>query len=133
MPTNNLIVRNVNLKFSLSLLDRNRPNFQQNLSSTFCQGAWIAVWYHTWLWSSVHCAMPWAVSLSLGDDKLFLDPNTISKLYSWFYLVWYYYLSVKFVMWIVKQKIENKRYLFTKNLHILLLNNSMIMPQCQGM
>ena len=35
-------------------------------------------------------------------------------LYSWFYLVWYYYLSVKFVMWIVKQKIENKRNLFLK-------------------
>ena len=24
-----------------------------------------------------------------------------------FYLIWYYYLSVKFIMWIVKQKIEN--------------------------
>ena len=56
----------------------------------------------------VCCAMPWAVSSSLDDDKLFLDPSTTSMLSSWFYLIWYYYLSVKFVMWIVKQKIENK-------------------------
>ena len=60
----------------------------------------------------VCCAMPWAVSSSLDDDKLFLDPRTTSILSSWFYLIWYYYLSVKFVMWIVKQKIENKRNLF---------------------
>ena len=76
------------------------------------RGAWIAEFYHTWLWSSVHCAMPWAVSLSLGDDKLFLDPSTTSTLSSWFYLVyliWYYYLSLKFVIWIVKQKIEIER------------------------
>ena len=28
------------------------------------------------------------------------------------YLIWNFYLSVKFVMWIVKQKIENKQNLF---------------------
>ena len=44
----------------------------------------------------------------------FLDPSTTSTLYSWFYLVWYYYLSVKFVMWIVKQKIEIKKKIFKK-------------------
>ena len=61
--------------------------------------------------------MPWAVSSRLSDDKLFLDTNTTSMLSSWFYLVyliWYYYLSVKFVMSIVKQKIENKRIFFNK-------------------
>ena len=61
--------------------------------------------------------MPWAMSSSLGDNKLFLDPSTTSTLYSLFYLVnliQYYYLSVKFVIWIVKQKIENKRNLFSK-------------------
>ena len=50
--------------------------------------------------------------------QFFLDPSTISTLSSWFYLVyliWYYYLSVKFAMWIVKQKIENKQ-TFLKNL-----------------
>ena len=31
-------------------------------------------------------------------------------------MIWYYYLSVKFVIWIVKQKIENKRNLFKKKL-----------------
>ena len=42
-----------------------------------------------------------------------LDPSTTSML--WFYLVYliqYCYLSVKFVMRIVKQKIENKRSLY---------------------
>ena len=32
------------------------------------------------------------------------------------WLIWYYFLSVKFVMWIVKQKIENKRNLLKKSL-----------------
>ena len=53
--------------------------------------------------------------LSLGDDS-FLDPSKTSMLSSWLYLVyliWYYYLSVKFVMWIVKQKMENK-FIFIK-------------------
>ena len=44
--------------------------------------------------------------------------------FSWFYLVdliWYYYLSVKFVMWIVKPKIENNRNLFLDK-HLILPN-----------
>ena len=51
------------------------------------------------------------------DYKLFLDPSTTSALSSWFYfvnLIWHYYVSVKFVMWIVKQEIENKWNLFLK-------------------
>ena len=40
-----------------------------------CWGVWIAEWYHTWLWSLVHCAMHWAVSLSLSDNKLFFGPK----------------------------------------------------------
>ena len=61
--------------------------------------------------------MPWAVSLSLGDDKLFFRPKhniyaLFVILFGLFDLIWYYYLSVKFVMWILKQKIENKRNLF---------------------
>ena len=42
----------------------------------------------------------------------FLDPSTTSMLSSWFnlvYLIWYYYLSVKFAMWIMKQKTENEQ------------------------
>ena len=76
-------------------------------------GTWIAEW-SSHLTFEHRYAMPWAMSSSLGDIKLFF-PSTTSMLYSWFYLVcliWYYYLSVKFVMWIVKQKIENKRNLF---------------------
>ena len=48
----------------------------------------------------------------LGDDKLFIGPKHNIYAFSWFYLVyliWYYYLCVKFAMWIVKQKIENKQ------------------------
>ena len=100
-------------------------------------GTWIAEWYHTWLWSLVHCAMPWAVSLSLSDNKLFLGPKHIIYIYSWFYfvyLVWYYYLSVKFVMWIVKRKIENKRNLFKKiyltNVHLCPMH---VVVQCIGL
>ena len=37
--------------------------------------AWIAEWCHTRLWTSVHWVMPWAVSLCLGDDKLFIRPK----------------------------------------------------------
>ena len=78
----------------------------------FNGGAWIAEWYHTRLWSLVGCVMPWAVSSSISDDKLFYRPK--HNIITYFmihlcFLVWYYYLSVKFVMWIVKQKIENKR------------------------
>ena len=39
------------------------------------RGAWIVEWYHTWLLSMVHCAMPWALNSSLGDDKLFFGPK----------------------------------------------------------
>ena len=38
-------------------------------------GAWIAEWCRTRLWSSVHCAMPWAVSSSLDYVKLFFRPK----------------------------------------------------------
>ena len=49
--------------------------------------AWIAEWYHTQLWILVDCAMPWAVSLSLGDDKLFFVPK--HNLYAFFMiLIW---------------------------------------------
>ena len=59
--------------------------------------------------------MPWAVSLSLGGDKLFFGPK--HNIYALFMILFGLFdLSVKFVMWIVKQKIENKRNLFKKNL-----------------
>ena len=86
-------------------------NLVKNRIWTIClvRGAWIAEWYHTQLWTLVHWAMPCAISSNLGDNKLFFGP----MLSTWFYLVhliWYYYLSVKFVMWIVKPKIEIKRF-----------------------
>ena len=66
--------------------------------------------------------MPWVVSSSLSDDKLFFGPK--HNIYALFMIlfglfVWYYYLSVKFVMWIVKQKIENKINLFFKKVRTL--------------
>ena len=42
---------------------------------TLTWGAWIAEWYHTRFWSLVHYAMPWAMSSSLGDNKLFFGPK----------------------------------------------------------
>ena len=68
-------------------------------------------------WYTAPCPGPW-VQASVTTNS-FLDLSTISMLSSWFYLVyliWYYYLSVNFVVWIVKQKIENKWNLFKKNM-----------------
>ena len=48
-------------------------------------GAWIAEWYHTWLWTLVCCAIPWAVSLSLDDDKLFFGPK--HNIYTFFMII----------------------------------------------
>ena len=57
--------------------------------------------------------MPWAVSLSLGDDKLFFGPK--HNIYALFMILFGLFdLILLFVMWIVKQKIENKRNLFKK-------------------
>ena len=58
-------------------------------------------------------------------DKLFFGPK--HNIYALFMIlfglfVWYYYLSVKFVMWIVKQKIENKIKLFLKNIKLFILS-----------
>ena len=78
-------------------------------------GAWIAEWYHTWLWTLVHFTTPWAVSLhTLVTANSLLYPSTTSTLFHdsiWF--IWFN-LSVKFVTCIVKQKIENKLNLFFK-------------------
>ena len=95
--------------FRLRMNDWSKP-FKANPPINF-GGVWIAEKYHTRLRSSVCCTMPWALSSSLGDDRLFLDPSTTSMLSSWFYLVyliWYYYFSVKFVMWIVNRKLKIK-------------------------
>ena len=86
--------------------------FRQCLSRTIlsiaCMGAWIAEW-------SSHS------TLNIGTLRPEFEPRWHQILFrsqaqhSWFYLIClirYYYLSVKFVMWIVKQKIENKRNLF---------------------
>ena len=75
-------------------------------------------WYHTWLWTLACCAMPWVGVRASVMTNSFLDPSTTPKISSWYYqvyLIWYYYLYVKFVMWIVKQKIENKQNLFKKS------------------
>ena len=59
--------------------------------------------------------MPQATSLCLGDNKLFIGPKHNIYALSYYYLVyliWCHYLSVKFVMWIVKQKIEDKQLLY---------------------
>ena len=58
--------------------------------------------------------MPWTMSLSLSDNKLFFGPK--HKIFDFFMILFGLFdlilLSVKFVRWIVKQKIENKRNLY---------------------
>ena len=64
---------------------------------------------------TVPCPGLWVQASVMTNS--FLDPSTTSTLSSWFclvYLIWYYYLSVKFVKWILKQKIEIRRNLFKK-------------------
>ena len=89
-------------------------------------GAWIAEWSsHSTLNIGMLRPGPW-VRASVTSNS-FSVPSTTSMLYSWFYLIClirYYYLSVKFVMWIVKQKIENKRNLFKKKIYIYSVNNA---------
>ena len=99
----------------------NRRRINVEWSIRKCWGAWIVEWYHTWLWTSVCCIMPWAMSSSLGDDKLFF--RTKHTIYVFFmivvgFLIWYSYLSVTFVMWSVKQEIKNKQNLFLKKLKV---------------
>ena len=59
------------------------------------------------------------MSLSLGDDKLFFGPK--HNIYALFMILFGLFdlillFDVKFVMWIVKQKIKNKTNLFLKNM-----------------
>ena len=83
-------------------------NFNKSKATKFKQvkqGAWIGK-------QSTHLTLnigTLLVSLSLSDDKLFIGPKHNIYAFSWFYLVnfiWCYNLSVKFVMLIVKRKIE---------------------------
>jgi len=77
------------------------------------EAAWIAEWYHTRLWSSVHCDMPWAVISSLGDDKLFFGPkHNIKALFMILFGLFDSILLFVCQICLVKQKIENKRNLF---------------------
>ena len=72
-------------------------------------GAWIPEWYHTQLWTLVHCTKPWAVSLSLGGNKLFFKPK--HNIYAFFMILFGLFdLILLFVCQIchMKQKIENK-------------------------
>ena len=60
-------------------------------------------------WYSAPYPGPWVWAVVMTNS--FLDHSTTSTISSWFYLIyliWYYNLSVKFLMWIVKQKIEEK-------------------------
>ena len=100
------------------LIYKSQLAYDINLNEILKVGIWIAKWYYTWLWTSVSYTAPWVMSSCLVVDKLFIGPKHNIYTFSWFYLValiWYYYLSVNFVMWIVQQKIENKWNIFSKN------------------
>ena len=80
------------------------------------RGTWIAEWYHTWLWTLVCCAMLWAVSLSLSEDKLFFGPKHniyafLMILFGLFDLILLFFCQICHVsLWNRKLKI-NKIYL----------------------
>ena len=81
-----------------------------------CLNSWVVS--HLALNISMLCHAVCHEFMTWWRQTLFQTQAT-SMLSSWLYLVyliWYYYLSVKFVMWIVKQKIENKWNLFKKSL-----------------
>ena len=75
------------------------------------RGAWIVEWYHTWLLSMVHCAMPWALNSSLGDDQtlFWTQAQHLCFIHDSIWFIWFdTIICLSIVMWIVKQKIENK-------------------------
>ena len=68
-------------------------------------------WFHTWLWSLVHCAIGHEFKPQWQQTLFRTQAQHLCFIHDFYliYLIWYYYFSVKFFMWIVKQKIENKR------------------------
>ena len=79
------------------------PLLRLNLFTTW--DTWIA----EWIWTLVHCAMPTAMKLCLSDNKLFFRSKHNNYAFSWLnlvYLIRHDYLSVKFVMQIENQKIN---------------------------
>ena len=72
-------------------------------------GAWVAEQYHTWLWTLVHCAMPWAMSLSLGDNKLFFGPK--HNIYAFFMILFgLFHLILLFACQICHVNCETENY-----------------------
>ena len=59
------------------------------------RATWIAEGYHTQLWSSLHCAMAWAMSLSLSDNKLFSRP--FHNIYAFFMIVFVFFWFDTFI------------------------------------
>ena len=49
-----------------------KSSHHQLIKHLYATGTWIDEGYHIQLWTSVQCTTPWAVSLRLGDDKLFI-------------------------------------------------------------
>ena len=103
------------LCYNIDLLCQVEPYNIQLLCSWYILDSWVVS--HLALNICILCLV-WLWVQALVMTNSFSDTSKTSMFSSWFYLVyliWYYYLSVKFVMWIVKQKIENKRNLFVKN------------------
>ena len=76
------------LIFSISLFNPKRDaRATANESMKPDMGTWIAEWYHTWLWTSVCSATPWAVSSSFSDIKLFIRP--MHNIYTFYNSIWF--------------------------------------------
>ena len=102
------------LCYNIDLLCQVEPYNIQLLCSWYILDSWVVS--HLALNICILCLV-WLWVQALVMTNSFSDTSKTSMFSSWFYLVyliWYYYLSVKFVMWIVKMKIENKRNLLKK-------------------
>ena len=103
-------------KDTLPLLCR-QIMYMHGLKKICVFSAWIAEWYHTRLWTLACCPGPWVQALVMTN--FLSDPSTTSILFSWFFLVYliqYCYLVVKFVMWIVIQKLKINKIRLKKDL-----------------
>ena len=128
-------------KFALFIRRYQKINEKEAGDGPFCKKMTMNVYgviiFFIYLWTWMGRLNSWVVSHlaliigtlchALGHEfkhrwlQTLFRTQAQSMLSSWFYLVyliWYYYLSVKFVIWIVKQKIENKQNLFKKAMGI---------------
>ena len=90
--------------FSAKMFEKNKKMPGWPFCEHFVLGC---TWIAKWLWTLVCCTMPWAMSLSLGGNKLFIVPKpNINALFGLFELISLFFCQI----FHVKQKIQRKRF-----------------------